>query len=98
MCCATDRLRPLSFNCYQPCKVSDEQNKMRDFGLLTFPILAEAKLKEIKVDASNLNVLELIQLCNKYVSALAPKEEPVNVLKTKSEKKAAGGKGAGKKR
>lgn len=57
-------------------------------------------MKEVRVDATNLNVLELIQLCNKYVSALAPKEDPVNVLKTKSEKKAAGGKatGGGKKR
>lgn len=54
-------------------------------------------MKEVKLDTTNLTTLEIIQLCNKYVSALAPKEDPVKVLKTKSEKKAAGSKG-GKKR
>ncbi|KAG4072548.1 hypothetical protein HA402_004637 [Bradysia odoriphaga] len=47
-----------------------------------------AKLKQIKIDADNLSSLELLQICNKYVTTLAPKEEPVNVVKTKSEKKA----------
>lgn len=57
-----------------------------------------AQLKQVQLDATNLTTLELIQLCNKYVSALAPKDEPVNTLKTKSEKKASGGVKGGKKR
>lgn len=65
------------------------------FNLLL--VSESSKLKEVKLDATNLTTLELIQLCNKYVSALAPKEEPVNTIKTKSEKKASGSKG-GKKR
>ncbi|XP_015523557.2 39S ribosomal protein L53, mitochondrial [Neodiprion lecontei] len=36
---------------------------------------------------SNLTVLELLQLFNKYISSQAPVEEPVVELKTKSEKK-----------
>ncbi|KAJ6647532.1 hypothetical protein Bhyg_02755, partial [Pseudolycoriella hygida] len=47
-----------------------------------------SKLKDIRINSDNLNVLEILQVCNKYVSTLAPKEEPVNVIKTKSEKKA----------
>ncbi|XP_037052478.1 uncharacterized protein LOC119086006 [Bradysia coprophila] len=47
-----------------------------------------SQLKQIKIDADNLTSLELLQICNKYVTKLAPKEEIVNVIKTKSEKKA----------
>lgn len=54
-----------------------------------------SKLKRIKFNGDNLNTLELLQLCNKHVTALAPKEEIVNIVKTKGEKKASAG---GKKR
>jgi len=48
----------------------------------------QSKLKEIKINSDNLNSLELLQVCNRYITTLAPKEEPVNTIKTKSEKKA----------
>lgn len=54
--------------------------------------LEQAKLKKIEFKSENLSVLELLQLCNKYISAIAPKEEVITVLKTKSEKKASAGK------
>uniref|UniRef100_A0A1B6EMK7 Large ribosomal subunit protein mL53 n=1 Tax=Cuerna arida TaxID=1464854 RepID=A0A1B6EMK7_9HEMI len=38
--------------------------------------------------AKNLTTLEMFQLYNKHITSLLPKEEPVTVLKTKSEKAA----------
>uniref|UniRef100_T1GGZ1 Large ribosomal subunit protein mL53 n=1 Tax=Megaselia scalaris TaxID=36166 RepID=T1GGZ1_MEGSC len=58
----------------------------------------ETKTKEIKLLSSNLTTLELLQLCNKHVSAVAPPEDLTVKIQTKSEKKAAGGKGGGKKK
>lgn len=63
---------------------------MNFYFLLTTPQslpTETSKLNEIKINADNLNTLEILQICNKYVTALAPKDEPVNVIKTKSEKK-----------
>lgn len=55
--------------------------------------LAAVKLKTVIVASENLTLLELLQLTNKHITAIAPKEEPVSTLKTKSEKKSqAGGK------
>lgn len=53
---------------------------------------AEAKLKKIEFNSANLSTLELLQLCNKHVSSLAPKEIVSSGVKTKSEKKAGGAK------
>lgn len=61
--------------------------KINSFNNQNHPV-ETSKLKEIKINSDNLNALELLQICNKYVTALAPKDEPVNVIKTKSEKKA----------
>lgn len=44
-----------------------------------------------------MNTLELLQLCNKHVSTLAPPEEITNKVLTKAEKQKLGG-GAGGKR
>lgn len=41
----------------------------------------------VKFDATNLTSLELLQLLNKHVTPFAPKEEVVNVTKTKSIKR-----------
>ncbi|XP_035790627.1 uncharacterized protein LOC118465974 [Anopheles albimanus] len=60
-------------------------------------VQAEAKLKKIELDSTNLSTLELLKLCNRHVSALAPKEIVTSAVKTKSEKKAVGGAG-GKRR
>uniref|UniRef100_A0A1B6LTP7 Large ribosomal subunit protein mL53 n=1 Tax=Graphocephala atropunctata TaxID=36148 RepID=A0A1B6LTP7_9HEMI len=38
--------------------------------------------------AKNLTTLEMFQLYNKHITSLLPKEEPVTILKTKSEKAA----------
>nr|XP_040236154.2 uncharacterized protein LOC120957832 isoform X1 [Anopheles coluzzii] len=61
-------------------------------------VQAEAKLKKIELSSANLSTLELLKLCNKHVSALAPKEIATSVVKTKSEKKAGGAGGGGKRR
>lgn len=61
-------------------------------GQVTFqllPTIAEqVKVKKINFNTENLSVLELLQLTNKFVTVHAPKDEPLNVVKTKSEKKA----------
>lgn len=58
----------------------------------------QAKVKEIRFNSDNLNTLELLQLCNRHVSSLAPVEEVTNKVLTKAEKqKLGGGAGAGKK-
>lgn len=54
-------------------------------------LLEAEKLKTITIDAKNLTLLELLKVTNEQVTARAPKEEVVSSLKTKSEKKAAGG-------
>ncbi|XP_053689086.1 uncharacterized protein LOC128738180 [Sabethes cyaneus] len=58
-------------------------------------VQAEAKLKKIEINSENLSTLEILQLCNKHITSLAPKETVTSTLKTKSEKKAGG---AGKRR
>ncbi|XP_058832454.1 uncharacterized protein LOC131690577 [Topomyia yanbarensis] len=55
-------------------------------------VQAETKLKKIEFNCANLSTLELLQLCNKHVTSLAPKEVVTSSIKTKSEKKAGGGK------
>jgi hypothetical protein len=57
-----------------------------------FPFSEAEKLKNIKIEAENLSLLELLKITNEQVTARAPKEEPVSTLKTKSEKKGAAGK------
>lgn len=54
-------------------------------------------MKEIRFNSENLNTLELLQLCNRHVSTLAPPEEITNKVLTKAEKQKLGG-GAGGKR
>lgn len=51
----------------------------------------QVKFKKVVITSDNLTTLELLQLTNQHVTPLAPKEEVVNVVKTKSEKKSAGG-------
>ncbi|KAI8438663.1 hypothetical protein MSG28_011085 [Choristoneura fumiferana] len=46
-----------------------------------------ANLKKVTLKSGNLTCLELLQLLNKHVSALAPVEQPVSTIQTKSEKK-----------
>ncbi|XP_055537922.1 uncharacterized protein LOC129725770 [Wyeomyia smithii] len=58
-------------------------------------VQAEAKLKKIEINSENLSTLEVLQLCNKHVTSLAPKETVTSTIKTKSEKKVGG---AGKRR
>lgn len=52
-------------------------------------ILDKEKLKEIRFDSKNLTTLELLKLCNKYITKIAPEPEPVNIVATKSAKKSA---------
>lgn len=53
--------------------------------------LEATKLKTIKIEADNFTFLELLRVTNEQVTERAPKDEPTSVLKTKSEKKSAGG-------
>jgi large subunit ribosomal protein L53 len=59
---------------------------------------AEQSIKNIHFNSSNLSTLELLQLFNKHITTLAPKEEVVNVVKTKSEKRAGAAGGGGKRK
>ncbi|CAD7088326.1 unnamed protein product [Hermetia illucens] len=74
--------------------VCDRQPSEIKFSLIP-PIQEQIKAKEIRFQSDNLTCLELLQLCNKHITALAPKEDVTNVIQTKSEKKTSGG--AGKK-
>lgn len=51
-----------------------------------------AGTNKVTVKSSNLTVLEILQIVNKHITPLAPKEQKVSVLATKSEKKKAGAK------
>ncbi|XP_068145966.1 uncharacterized protein mRpL53 [Drosophila tropicalis] len=57
----------------------------------------QAKVKEIRFNSENLSTLELLQLCNKHVSSLAPPEEITNKVLTKAEKQKLAGGAGGKK-
>lgn len=46
-----------------------------------------AHIKSVTFKSGNLTCLELFQLLNKHVSSLAPVEQPVKTIQTKSEKK-----------
>lgn len=46
-----------------------------------------AQIKKVTLKSGNLTCLELFQLLNKHVSSLAPVEQPVKSIQTKSEKK-----------
>ncbi|XP_017490524.1 PREDICTED: 39S ribosomal protein L53, mitochondrial-like isoform X1 [Rhagoletis zephyria] len=60
----------------------------------------KVQVKEIRFISENLTTLELLQLLNKHVSALAPVEEITSKLATKAEKQklAAGGKKGSKRK
>lgn len=67
--------------------VCDRRPGEVSFQLL--PAIAEQiKVKKVNFNTENLTALELLQLTNKLVTVHAPKEEPLTVVKTKSEKKA----------
>ncbi|XP_053614815.1 large ribosomal subunit protein mL53 [Plodia interpunctella] len=56
--------------------------------IIVAPNIAEtANIKKITFKSGNLTCLELLQLLNKHISSLAPVEEPVATIQTKSEKK-----------
>nr|AAL28461.1 GM05817p [Drosophila melanogaster] len=81
----------------KPEIVCDRQPANIKFALID-SAQEQAQVKEIRFNSDNLNTLELLQLCNKHVSSLAPREEITNKVLTKAEKqKLAGGAGGGKK-
>ncbi|KAI5645096.1 39S ribosomal protein l53/MRP-L53 domain-containing protein [Phthorimaea operculella] len=52
------------------------------------PSIAEtANIKKVTLKSGNLTCLELLQLLNKHISALAPVEQPATTIQTKLEKK-----------
>ncbi|XP_063616525.1 large ribosomal subunit protein mL53 [Cydia splendana] len=55
--------------------------------ILTPSIAETANYKKVTLKSGNLTCLELLQLLNKHISALAPVEQPVSTIQTKSEKK-----------
>ncbi|XP_059050933.1 large ribosomal subunit protein mL53 [Achroia grisella] len=57
-------------------------------GVTILPNIGDtANIKQITFKSGNLTCLELLQLFNKHVSSLAPVEQPVSTIQTKSEKK-----------
>ncbi|XP_005175312.1 uncharacterized protein LOC101898234 [Musca domestica] len=53
------------------------------------------KVKDVRLLSSNLNTLEILQLCNRHISTAAPEEEDTGKVLTKAEKQKIAG--AGKK-
>ncbi|XP_073846621.1 mitochondrial ribosomal protein L53 [Musca autumnalis] len=53
------------------------------------------KVKDVRLLSSNLNTLEILQLCNRHISSAAPEEEDTGKVLTKAEKQKIAG--AGKK-
>ncbi|XP_037728402.1 uncharacterized protein LOC119559405 isoform X2 [Drosophila subpulchrella] len=81
----------------KPEIVCDRQPASIKFALID-SAQEQAKVKEIRFNSDNLNTLELLQLCNRHVSSLAPPEEITTKVLTKAEKqKLGGGAGGGKK-
>ncbi|EDW60532.1 large ribosomal subunit protein mL53 isoform X1 [Drosophila virilis] len=76
----------------KPDIVCDRSPALIKFALID-SAQEKAKVKEIRFNSENLNTLELLQLCNKHVSALAPPEEVANKVLTKAEKQKLGGGG-----
>ncbi|XP_034137946.1 39S ribosomal protein L53, mitochondrial [Drosophila guanche] len=70
--------------------VCDRQPASIKFSLID-AAQEQAQVKEIRFNSSNLNTLELLELCNKHVSSLAPPEEVTNKVLTKAEKQKLGG-------
>ncbi|EDW35698.1 GL17398 [Drosophila persimilis] len=70
--------------------VCDRQAASIKFALID-SAQEQAKVKEIRFNSGNLNTLELLELCNKHVSSLAPPEEVTNKVLTKAEKQKLGG-------
>uniref|UniRef100_A0A1I8Q463 Large ribosomal subunit protein mL53 n=1 Tax=Stomoxys calcitrans TaxID=35570 RepID=A0A1I8Q463_STOCA len=60
----------------------------------------QLKVKDVRFLSNNLNTLEILQLCNKHISTLAPEEEETTKVLTKAEKQkiASAGKKAPKKK
>lgn len=55
---------------------------------LFFCIQTEAAgFQTVKFNAKNLSALEILELFNKHITPLAPKEEEVKILSTKATKK-----------
>ncbi|KAI8122476.1 hypothetical protein CVS40_6616 [Lucilia cuprina] len=57
----------------------------------------QLKVKDVRFLSNNLNTLEILQLCNKHVSPLAPEEEEKGKVLTKAEKQKLAGGAGGKK-
>ncbi|XP_037298613.1 39S ribosomal protein L53, mitochondrial [Manduca sexta] len=52
------------------------------------PSIADtSKIKKVTLKSSNLTCLEILQLFNKHISSIAPVEQSVSSIQTKSEKK-----------
>ncbi|XP_026320081.1 39S ribosomal protein L53, mitochondrial [Hyposmocoma kahamanoa] len=65
--------------------VCDRSEPTIDVTIL--PVIAETtQIKKVTFKSRNLTCLELFQLMNKHVSSLAPVEQPVKSIQTKSEK------------
>ncbi|CAG9581523.1 unnamed protein product [Danaus chrysippus] len=66
--------------------VCDRSEPTVDINLV--PSVAEtANIQKVTFKSGNLTCLELLQLLNKHISALAPKEQIPNTIQTKLEKK-----------
>ena len=68
------------------------------FFIVCLLLFAEQlKVKDIRFLSNNLTTLEILQLCNKHVSPLAPEEEEKGKVLTKAEKQKLAGGAGGKK-
>ncbi|XP_064538296.1 uncharacterized protein mRpL53 isoform X2 [Drosophila montana] len=90
---STPKVSQTNPNCVvKPDIVCDRSPALIKFALID-SAQEKSKVKEIRFNSENLNTLELLQLCNKHVSSLAPPEEVANKVLTKAEKQKLGGGG-----
>ncbi|XP_063826442.1 large ribosomal subunit protein mL53 [Ostrinia nubilalis] len=66
--------------------VCDRSDPTIDVAIV--PAISEtAKVSKVTFKSGNLTCLEILQLLNKHISSLAPVEQPVSTIQTKSEKR-----------
>lgn len=62
-------------------------DKINLFSNVLFHFVETAGFNTVKLNAKNFTALEVLELFNKHITVLAPKEEQVKTLATKSAKK-----------
>lgn len=77
---ATPKVRSTNLNCLFKTSIDCDRSEPS----ITFSL---ANGSSVVFKAKNLTTVEMLQLYNKHIASLVPKEDPTEVVQTKSEKK-----------